>query len=181
MLRPCATVSPLFRYFDILVNNAGTNRPKPMVEVTVVDYDVVDSLNLKASFFVAQRWVATLSCRSAGQHHRYSSQMGHVGAANRTFYCASKHGLEGLTKAMAVELGPLEIRVNSIAPTFIETPMTRPFSRTKRFARAFSQRSSSGAWGSSRMSWARSFMSFPMSPPLSLERRCRVDGGWTAE
>ncbi|MGT2466463.1 SDR family NAD(P)-dependent oxidoreductase [Mesorhizobium atlanticum] len=114
--------------FHILVSNAGTNRPKPFAEVTEDDYDAVIDLNLKVSFFVSQ----TVAKRMADEGIQgsiifMSSQMGHVGAPNRALYCGSKHAIEGLTKAMAIELGPQGIRVNTIAPTFIETPMTRPF------------------------------------------------------
>ena len=78
-----------------------------------------------------------------------SSQMGHVGAARRTVYCASKHAMEGFTKAMAIELAPHNIRVNSLGPTFLETPMTNPFSKTRHFATRCCQKSSSAGSGNS--------------------------------
>jgi NAD(P)-dependent dehydrogenase (short-subunit alcohol dehydrogenase family) len=111
--------------FDILVNNAGTNRPKPFADVTIEDYRAVMDLNLKAVIFVTQAITRRMAeCGTKGSVINMSSQMGHVGAANRTLYCASKWALEGFTRALAVELGPLGIRVNTICPTFIETAMT---------------------------------------------------------
>jgi len=122
--------------FDILVANAGTNRPKPMTDVTEDDYDAVLDLNLKGTYFVSQLVARTMvEAGISGSIVLMSSQMGHVGATGRTLYCASKHALEGLVKAMALELGPHRIRVNAVAPTFIETPMTEPFFRDQAFRR----------------------------------------------
>ena len=123
--------------FDILINNAGTNRPAPFVDVTPEDYDAVFGLNVRSAFFVAQAVAHRLvGAGRGGSIVNVSSQMGHVGAAGRTVYCATKHAVEGLTKAMAAELGPKGIRVNSLCPTFIETPMTAPFLADANF-RAF--------------------------------------------
>ncbi len=119
---------------DILVNNAGGNRPGPFVEASEADYDWIMQLNVRSAFFVTQAVVRRLRAEGAtASVIMMSSQMGHVGAANRTMYCASKHAIEGLTKALAVELGPYGIRVNSLSPTFIETPMTRPFFENAKF------------------------------------------------
>ena len=93
--------------FDILVNNAGTNRPAPFTEVTVEDFDAVLGLNLRAAFFVAQAVARRLiAAGKPGSIIHISSQMGHVGGARRSVYCASKHAIEGLTKAMAIDLAP---------------------------------------------------------------------------
>ena len=120
--------------FDILVNNAGTNRPTMLVDVSVEDFDFVMALNVRAAYFVAQAVARRLiEAKLPGSIINMSSQMGHVGAARRTIYCASKHAMEGFTKAMAIELAPHNIRVNSLAPTFLETPMTRPFFENKAF------------------------------------------------
>ncbi len=114
--------------FDVLVNNAGTNRPAPFLDVTPADFDAVFGLNVKAAFFVAQAVArGMVEAGKGGSIINVSSQMGHVGGPNRTVYCASKHAVEGMTKAMAAELGACSIRVNSLCPTFIETPMTAPF------------------------------------------------------
>ena len=111
----------------ILVNNAGTNRPKPLWEVTEADYAAVLDLNLRAAFFVAQAAAMRMRAEGvAGSLIHLSSQMGHVGGRNRSLYCASKFGLEGMSKAFALDLAPFGIRSNTVAPTFIETPLTRP-------------------------------------------------------
>ena len=120
--------------FDILVNNAGTNKPAPFVDVKVEDFDFVISLNVRAAYFVAQAVARRLiEAKRGGSIINMSSQMGHVGGPTRTVYCATKHAMEGFTKAMAIELAPHKIRVNTLAPTFIETPMTRPFFQNQAF------------------------------------------------
>jgi NAD(P)-dependent dehydrogenase (short-subunit alcohol dehydrogenase family) len=114
--------------FDILLNNAGSNRPAHFLDVAPEDFDAVATLNLRAAFFTSQAVArALVKAQRPGSIIHMSSQMGHVGGAHRTVYCATKHAIEGLTKAMAIDLGPRGIRVNSIGPTFIETPLTRPF------------------------------------------------------
>ncbi len=112
---------------SILVNNAGGNRPQPFVEVDDESLDFVIDLNVRAAFRVAQAAArAMLAQKIGGSIVHMSSQMGHVGSPKRSVYCMTKHAIEGLTKAMAVELAPNGIRVNSVAPTFVETPMTKP-------------------------------------------------------
>jgi NAD(P)-dependent dehydrogenase (short-subunit alcohol dehydrogenase family) len=108
--------------FDILINNAGQAQPAPMVDVSVADYDRVMGVNLRAAYFVAQAVVRGLvAAGRPGSVINMSSQLGHVGLSGRTVYSATKHAIEGLTKSMAVELAPLGIRVNAIAPAIIET------------------------------------------------------------
>lgn len=120
--------------FNILVNNAGTNRPGPFVETKIKDYDEVFAINVRAAFFMAQAVAKRMIAEGAkGSIINMSSQMGHIGAARRTVYCATKHAMEGFTRAMAAELGQHGIRVNTICPTFIETPMTKPFFEDKTF------------------------------------------------
>lgn len=112
---------------SILVNNAGGNRPQSFVDVDTESLDFVIGLNVRATFRVAQAAArAMLAQRIEGAIVNMSSQMGHVGSPNRTVYCMTKHAIEGLTKAMAVELAPNGIRVNAVAPTFVETPLTKP-------------------------------------------------------
>jgi NAD(P)-dependent dehydrogenase (short-subunit alcohol dehydrogenase family) len=112
---------------DILVNNAGTNTPLPMADVPVDVLDQMLNLNVRSAYLAAQAAVRSmLRGGNGGAIVNITSQMGHVGSPRRTVYCMTKHALEGLTKAMAVELAPHNIRVNSVAPTFIETPMTQP-------------------------------------------------------
>ena len=113
--------------FDILLNNAGANRIRTITEVTEEDYDAVLNLNLKAALFVAQAVAKGLiSAKKPGSIINVSSQMGLVGGGGRSLYSASKFGLEGLTKCMAIDLAPHEIRVNTLCPTWIETALTRP-------------------------------------------------------
>jgi NAD(P)-dependent dehydrogenase (short-subunit alcohol dehydrogenase family) len=112
---------------SILVNNAGGNRPGPFVDVDAESLDFIIDLNVRAAFRVAQAATkAMLAGDTKGCIVNMSSQMGHIGSPNRTVYCMTKHAVEGLTKAMAVELAPHGIRVNSVAPTFVETPLTKP-------------------------------------------------------
>ena len=113
--------------FDILLNNAGTNRIRFITEISEEDYDAVLNLNLKAALFVAQAVAkGLLDAKKPGSIINVSSQMGLVGGGGRSLYCASKWGIEGLTKSMAIDLAPHGIRVNTICPTFIETALTRP-------------------------------------------------------
>ncbi|MEL6505657.1 MAG: SDR family oxidoreductase [Pseudomonadota bacterium] len=112
--------------FDILFNNAGTNDPTPYVDVTVDNFDMITDLNLKAAFFMAQAVAKGLiAAGKGGSIIHTSSQMGHVGGIDRSVYCGTKFGIEGVTKASAIELAPHGIRVNTICPTFIRTPMTQ--------------------------------------------------------
>lgn len=111
--------------FDILINNAGANRPGPMIKMTEDDYDMVMNVNVRAAYFVAQSVVARMIDEGRGGCIiNTSSQMGHVGGIDRTVYCASKFAIEGLSKALAIEVGQHAIRVNTVCPTFIATPFT---------------------------------------------------------
>jgi NAD(P)-dependent dehydrogenase (short-subunit alcohol dehydrogenase family) len=109
---------------DILMNNAGGNRPMPMVEVDDDTLDHLIGLNIRSAYKVAQAAARVMQRQKSGVIINMSSQMGHVGSPRRTVYCMSKHAIEGLTKAMAVELAPDGLRVVAVAPTFVLTPMT---------------------------------------------------------
>lgn len=110
--------------FDILVNAAGLARHGPALETASSDYDAVMGLNLRAAYFLTREVARGLvAAQRSGSLINISSQMGHVGGPDRAVYCASKHALEGMTKAMAIEWGPKGIRVNTICPTFIRTPL----------------------------------------------------------
>lgn len=114
--------------FEILVNNAGTNIREPFLEVSDASLDTLVELNIVAAFVVAQAVARGMVAHGlAGSIINMSSVNGHVAGMNRTVYTASKHAIEGLTKAMAVELGPKGIRVNNLCPTFFETPLTAGF------------------------------------------------------
>ena len=168
--------------FDILVNNAGTNRPGPFIDVKVEDYDYIMELNVRAAFFAAQAVVRQLiEAKRPGSIINLSSQLGHVGLAKRTIYCATKHAIEGFTKALAVELAPNGIRVNSIAPTFIETPMTRPFLADEAFKKTVLDRIKLGRLGQVEdVMGAIVFLASDASS-LMTGTSLLVDGGWTAE
>jgi len=167
---------------DIFVNNAGTNRPKPLSDVTEDDYDAVLDLNLKAAVFAAQAVSAAMvAAGRPGSIINMSSQMGHVGAANRTLYCASKWAIEGFTKALAVELGPKGIRVNTICPTFIETPMTKPFFEDPAFKSAVLEKIKLGRIGQvSDVTGAAVFLGSDASAMMT-GSAVMLDGGWTAD
>jgi NAD(P)-dependent dehydrogenase (short-subunit alcohol dehydrogenase family) len=168
--------------FNILVNNAGTNRPKPLLDVTIDDFDAIMGLNVRAAYFVAQAVARRLlEAKQPGSIINISSQMGHVGAARRTVYCASKHAMEGFTKAMAIELAPHNIRVNSIGPTFLETPLTRPFFENAAFKAEVLSRIKLGRLGQlDEITGAVVFLASDASS-LMTGSALVVDGGWTAE
>jgi NAD(P)-dependent dehydrogenase (short-subunit alcohol dehydrogenase family) len=168
--------------FDILVNNAGTNRPAPFIDVKIEDFDFIVGLNVRAAFFVAQAVARKMiEAKRAGSIINISSQMGHVGAARRTVYCASKHAVEGFTKAMAIELAPHRIRVNTLGPTFLETPMTRPFFENKEFRAEVISKIKLGRIGQlDDVTGAIVFLASDASA-LMTGSALVIDGGWTAE
>jgi NAD(P)-dependent dehydrogenase (short-subunit alcohol dehydrogenase family) len=166
---------------DVFVNNAGTARHADFLDVAEADFDAVMQLNLRAAFFAAQ--AAAQLMVAAGKHGsiiNVSSQMGHVGAVRRSVYAASKHALEGMTKAAAIDLGRHFIRVNTLAPTFNETPLTRRFFDDPAFT----------DWVLSRIQLGRiGQMEDLMGPLVFLASDAsrfmtgaslRIDGGWTA-
>lgn len=110
---------------DGLINNVGINRVAPMLEQPATDLDAVVDINIKSMYRTAKAAAAKMTL-SGGAIVNMSSQMGFVGSPNRTLYCMSKHAVEGLSKAMAVELAERRIRVNTVAPTFVLTPLTAP-------------------------------------------------------
>ena len=168
--------------FQVLVNNAGMNRPKMLADVTVEDFDAIMGLNVRAAFFVAQAVARRLlEAKLPGSIINISSQMGHVGAARRTVYCASKHAMEGFTKAMAIELAPHGIRVNSLGPTFLETPMTKPFFENKAFRDEVLSKIKLGRLGQlEELTGAIVFLASDASS-LMTGSALVLDGGWTAE
>jgi NAD(P)-dependent dehydrogenase (short-subunit alcohol dehydrogenase family) len=184
-VKDLASVESLVRQagpFDILVNNAGCNRPKPFVEVTEEDFDTVIDLNLKSAFFVARAVAAhMIDAGIQGSIIHMGSQMGHVGGARRSLYCASKWALEGLNKAMALDLAPYAIRSNTIAPTYIDTPLTRPFFEDKAFADSVLTRIKLGRIGQVEdLMGAVVFLASDASA-LMTGSSLVVDGGWTAD
>lgn len=112
---------------DVLVNNAGTNKLQPVLEVDDETLDMLIALNIRAAFKVAQAAASVMARQGSGSIINISSQMGHVGGPRRTVYAMTKHAIEGMTKSMAIDLAPQKVRVNAVAPTVVETPMTAPF------------------------------------------------------
>jgi NAD(P)-dependent dehydrogenase (short-subunit alcohol dehydrogenase family) len=166
---------------DILVNNAGANRPQPFLEVDAATLDRLFALNVRAPFLLAQAAARLMVAERQGVIINMSSQMGHVGSAlDRTVYCTTKHALEGLTKAMAVELAPFGVRVVSIAPTFIATPLTRPFFDDPAFRQWVLDRIPLGRLGTvEEVAYAVVFLASPAAG-LVTGSSLLVDGGWTA-
>lgn len=167
--------------FDILVNNAGMNRPKPLVEQSDEDIDAVLDLNVKAAFYTSRAVARRLLKEGrGGSIINVSSQMGHVGSPRRTLYCASKHALEGMTRALAWELGAAGIRVNSVCPTFIETPMTAGMLEQPGFRDWVCARNALGRVG--RLDEVMGAIVFLASGASSLMTgsALMLDAGWTA-
>lgn len=166
---------------DGLLNNAGSNIPEPFQDVSVAHFDRLFDLNVRSCFFVAQAVARGMIAGGVrGSIVNMSSQMGHVGAPNRSVYCASKHAIEGLTKAMAWDLGPHGIRVNTVGPTFVETPLTRPFFDDPVFKADTLGRIATGELG--QLEDVASAVVYLLSPASQsvTGSSVKVDGGWTA-
>ena len=167
--------------FDILINNAGTNKPAKLIDTNINDFDHVMSLNVRSVIYLTKHVVKKMLYNNIkGSIINVSSQMGHVGGPNRTTYCASKFAIEGFTKALAIELGPNQIRVNTVCPTFIQTPMTEPFLKDDEF-----KKTTIGMIPLGRLGEVKDLMGpfvFLASEASSLMTGSSllVDGGWTA-
>ncbi|MEM7296133.1 MAG: SDR family oxidoreductase [Pseudomonadota bacterium] len=165
---------------DILCNSAGLARHAPSLEVTPEDFDAVSSINLRAAFFLAQEATRGMMSLGGGAIIQISSQMGHVGGLDRSVYCATKHGVEGMTKAMAIELAPHRIRVNTICPTFIRTPLTAPtFADPEKVAWIESKIKLGRVGEVEDVMGAVQYLASPASA-LVTGTSILVDGGWTA-
>lgn len=166
---------------DVLVNNAGGNRPQPFLDVDLDTLDELIALNVRSMFVTAQAAARKMVAAGSGVIINMSSQMGHVGGPDRTVYCMTKHAIEGLTKAMAVELAPRGVRVNSVAPTYVETPMTLPFFEKADFKNDVLRRIPLGRVG--RIEEVAAAVTFLASPAASLITGASllVDGGYTAQ
>jgi NAD(P)-dependent dehydrogenase (short-subunit alcohol dehydrogenase family) len=166
---------------DILVNNAGLNRPQPFLEVDEATLDRLTALNVRAAFLVAQAAARLMVANGGGVIVNMSSQMGHVGSErDRTVYVMTKHAVEGLTKAMAVELAPKGVRVVSVAPTFVQTPLTKPFFDDPETRKWIIDRIPLGRGGTvEEVAHAIVFLASPAAS-LVTGSSLLVDGGWTA-
>jgi NAD(P)-dependent dehydrogenase (short-subunit alcohol dehydrogenase family) len=168
--------------FHILVNNAGTNRPKPMMDVSEEDYDAVFDLNVKSAFFVAQACVRKMIAENtSGSLIHIGSQMGHVGGPNRSLYCGSKWALEGINKAFALDLAAHNIRSNTIAPTFIETPLTKPYFEDPAFKASVLSKIKLGRIGQVEDIMGAIIFLASDASALMTGTSMVIDGGWTAE
>ncbi len=163
---------------DFLVNNVGTNTPQPFTEVTDEVLDQMLDLNVRSTFRASR--AAARHMKEGARIISITSQMGHVGSPNRTVYCMTKHAIEGLTKAMAVELAPKGIRVNTVAPTFVETPMTKPMLENPEFAAFVNQMIPLGKIATpDDIASAVTYLCMPNSGMIT-GHSLVVDGGWTA-
>jgi NAD(P)-dependent dehydrogenase (short-subunit alcohol dehydrogenase family) len=167
--------------FDVFVNNAGTNRPVGFLAVGEDDFDTLANLNIRAAFFAAQavaRNMATAGIK--GSIINISSQAGHIAAPGRPVYTLTKFAVEGMTKAMAIDLASTGIRVNSICPTFIETDMTRPALADPAFKAFVTSKIKLGRIGAVEdLMGAAVFLASDASS-LMTGSSLMVDGGWTA-
>jgi 2-deoxy-D-gluconate 3-dehydrogenase len=165
---------------SIVVNSAGLNRPGPTLEQDVADFDVVMDVNVRGTYLVCRAAGEVLVQREGGRIVNVSSQMGSVGYPGRAAYCASKHAVNGLTKALAVEWAPHAVTVNAVAPTFIETPLTAPMFEDAEFKAEVLRRIPLGRIG--RVEEVSAAVAFLASPAASLVtgQILLIDGGWVA-
>ena len=175
LLEKLATLESL----DILVNNLGTNRPQPFLEVSDENLDVMIDMNIRSTFRIARAGARQM--QNGGAIVNITSQMGHVGSPGRTVYCMTKHAIEGLTKAMAVELAPQAIRVNSVAPTFIETPMTKPMLDDPKFLEFVKNMIPLGKIGQPEDVANAVLYLCSDGASMVTGHSLLVDGGWTAQ
>jgi NAD(P)-dependent dehydrogenase (short-subunit alcohol dehydrogenase family) len=166
---------------SICINSAGVNRPGPTVELSIADWDYVIDTNVRGTFLVCRAFGAALLTQGRpGRIVNISSQMGSVGYPGRAAYCASKHAVDGLTKALAVEWAPRDIAVNAVAPTFVETPLTKPMLQDETFRAEVLQRIPLGRIGG--VDEVAAAVHFLASDAASLitGHVLLVDGGWVA-
>ena len=171
---------------DIIVNNAGTNRPEHFTKIKKEDMDYVVDLNIKAAFHVAQLGSKVMlkskkRKKLGGSIINMSSQLGKVGAPNRSVYNMTKFGIEGLTKGMAVDLAKSNIRVNTVCPTFVETPMVKKFFKNRKFKKAMMDNIPLGRFATeSDVATAVVYLASNASSMITGSSLV-IDGGWTAK
>jgi len=171
------------KIIDILVNNAGTNFPEPFEKIKQSSMNYLVDLNLKAAFNVAQLVVKKMlkNKKRGGSIINMSSQLGHVGMIGRNIYSMTKFGIEGLTKGMGVELANKNIRVNTVAPTFVETPMVKRFFKNKKFKKLVIENIPMGKVAKeSDIATAVCFLASDAAAMIT-GTSILIDGGWTAK
>ena len=171
------------KIIDVLVNNAGTNIPEPFEKIQQKSMNYIVDLNLKAAFNVAQLVVKKMlkNKKRGGSIINMSSQLGHVGMIGRNVYNMTKFGIEGLTKGMGVELATRNIRVNAVAPTFVETPMVKRFFKNKKFKKlALGNIPMGKAAKESDVATAVCFLASDAAAMIT-GTSILIDGGWTAK
>ena len=164
---------------DILVNNLGTNRPQPLLDVTDETLELMIDMNIRANVKITRAVLANMP--EGGSIVTISSQMGHIDSPNRTIYCLCKHALEGFTKALAIELAPRNIRVNAVAPTFIETPMTKPMLEDEKFKQFVENMIPLGKIGHVNDVAAAVLYLSSTAANMVTGHSLLIDGGWTAQ
>ena len=168
--------------FDILVNAAGLAIHTPVVDTTPEDFDAVASLNFKGAYFITQAVAKGLiAAGKPGSLINITSQMAHVGGIDRAVYCGTKHAVEGFTKAMAIEWGPLGIRVNTICPTFIRTPLTAPTFDNPERVKWISEKIKLGRVGEVSDIMGPVVYLASDAAALMTGTHMLIDGGWTAD
>ncbi len=171
------------KIIDILINNAGSNIPEPFEKIKQDSMNYLVDLNLKAAFNVAQLVVKKMlkNKKRPGSIINMSSQLGHVGMSGRNIYNMTKFGIEGLTKGMGVELAKKNIRVNSVAPTFVETPMVKQFFKNKKFKKLAIGKIPLGKVATeSDVATTVCFLASSASSMIT-GTSIIIDGGWTAQ
>ena len=168
--------------FDVLVNSAGLGRHTPSLETSAEDFDEVMDVNLKGAYFLTQSIAkALIKAKKPGSLINISSQMGHVGGVDRAVYAASKHAVEGFTKAMAIEWGRHQIRVNTICPTFIRTPLTQSTFDNPERKKWIEEKIKLGRVGEVQdVMGAVVFLASEASSMIT-GSALMIDGGWTAD
>lgn len=168
--------------YDVLVNSAGLAIHSAAVDTTEADFDAVASLNIKGAYFLTRAVAKGLiAAGKPGSLINISSQMAHVGGVDRAVYCATKHAVEGFTKSMAIEWGKLGIRVNTICPTFVRTPLSEPtFANPERLAWVMDKIKLGRAGEVTDMMGPVMYLASDASAMMT-GTHLLIDGGWTAE
>ena len=168
--------------FDVVLNAAGLARHAPALEVTLEDYDAVMDVNVRAAYFLSVGAAhGMIAAGKAGSIIHISSQMGHVGGIDRTVYCASKHAVEGMTKALAIEWGKQNVRINTICPTFVRTALTEAtFNNPERLAWIMDKIKLPRVGEVEDIMGAALFLASDASAMIT-GTHLLIDGGWTAD